>query len=443
MNQQELKKEYVFYLHEHNMMHLECVALFEMVEHFYRLHENEPGVSISANYDMANVNAQLKEIEERKKLAESEDERIRKALIEVFKEKLERGFEWVEYGIPNRSVLSWLEKQKEPHFTKRNALFDKCVENCDPEIMKRVSDEVDAMLQKEKKSVQSNAEKEYVRTLKSLISDFLRGKEEVDREYYQQIFDWLDGRHIEQKPAEWGKNDTVFLNEITDFFENKTVRLQHDLDMYARWLKSLPEGFNLQPKQEWSEDIIQKAVKEVGLTQHQIDWFKTNVFPLKVEWSEEDEGELQNAIDALEFLGKKGVYKSESGYDAALQAASWLENLLERCNLQPEQEWGEDNDKDIAHIIRVLNDCYEYGKHDLSKTDYENLVGTVKFLRNRPKPSDTWKPSEEQMKWLKDVIETVPMTCRQQGPLESLYNDLLKLSNDCINTYHRTFIQEL
>lgn len=47
-------------------------------------------------------------------LAESEDERIRKALIEVFKKKLERGFEWVEYGIPNRSVLAWLEKQKEP-----------------------------------------------------------------------------------------------------------------------------------------------------------------------------------------------------------------------------------------------------------------------------------------------------------------------------------------
>lgn len=46
-------------------------------------------------------------------LAESEDEKIRKALIEVFKKKLERGFEWVEYGIPNRSVLDWLEKQKE------------------------------------------------------------------------------------------------------------------------------------------------------------------------------------------------------------------------------------------------------------------------------------------------------------------------------------------
>ena len=53
-------------------------------------------------------------------LAESEDERIRKALIEVFKEKLERGFEWVEYGIPNRSVLSWLEKQKVEHPKEQN-----------------------------------------------------------------------------------------------------------------------------------------------------------------------------------------------------------------------------------------------------------------------------------------------------------------------------------
>lgn len=38
-----------------------------------------------------------------------------------------------------------------------------------------------------------------------------------------------------------------------------------------------------------------------------------------------------------------------------------------------------------------------------------------------------WKPSEEQIKWLKDVIETVPMTCRQQVPLESLYEQLKKL----------------
>ena len=62
----------------------------------------------------------------------------------------------------------------------------------------------------ELKPVQSDTEKEYVRTLKSLISDFLRGKQEVDRDYYQQIYDWLDGRYVpfscgheNGKPAEW------------------------------------------------------------------------------------------------------------------------------------------------------------------------------------------------------------------------------------------------
>jgi hypothetical protein len=35
-------------------------------------------------------------------------------------------------------VIDFLEKQKEPHYTKRNALFDECVANCDPEVMKRV-----------------------------------------------------------------------------------------------------------------------------------------------------------------------------------------------------------------------------------------------------------------------------------------------------------------
>lgn len=48
------------------------------------------------------------------KKKESEDERIRKALVKTFEKKLEIGFEWTEFGIPNRSVLDWLEKQKEP-----------------------------------------------------------------------------------------------------------------------------------------------------------------------------------------------------------------------------------------------------------------------------------------------------------------------------------------
>ena len=91
-------------------------------------------------------------------LAESEDDRTIKEL-ETFinqpeiadKITFEARIGW----------LAWLEKQKEPHYTKRNALFDKCVENCDPEVMKEVSNETDEMLQKEQKPTNSEKPKEW------------------------------------------------------------------------------------------------------------------------------------------------------------------------------------------------------------------------------------------------------------------------------------------
>lgn len=73
---------------------------------------------------------------------------------------------------------------------------------------------------------------------------------------------------------------------------------------------------------EWSEDTIRKAIEEVGLTQHQINWFKNNVFPPKQEWSEEDE---KNFGEAISYI------KDDSLRD-------FLKSLPERFNLQPKQE---------------------------------------------------------------------------------------------------------
>lgn len=73
---------------------------------------------------------------------------------------------------------------------------------------------------------------------------------------------------------------------------------------------------------EWSEDTIRKAVKEVGLTQHQIDWFKNNVFPPKPEWSEEDEHRRTDAIYFLESA--KSHYVDTSEIEKTI---AWLEFL--------------------------------------------------------------------------------------------------------------------
>lgn len=87
----------------------------------------------------------------------------------------------------------------------------------------------------------------------------LEGLDAIKAKYYDDGFKNGFDEGVESvKPAEWSKNDTVFLNEITDFFENHTIRLQHDLDMYAHWLKSLPERFNLQPKPEQKPEVKMK-----------------------------------------------------------------------------------------------------------------------------------------------------------------------------------------
>ena len=352
-------------------------------------------------------------------LAESEDERIRKALIEVFKEKLERGFEWVEYGIPNRSVLSWLEKQKEcvadnsktsteederirlaliklmtvagdryvmsaTGFEKERLLAylekqkeplhisETCKENADSftdedeRIKKIITDSVfyqygadkeyeDVLdyldkleKQKEQKPVQSDVEKEYVRTLKSLISDFLRGKEEVDREYYQQIFDWLDGRHIEQKPVDFPTTD----EEVNEFLET------HSKVEVPEKYKTPDFVFS---KQEYeSYPIISKDT--------------TSVKP--AEWSEEDEDMLNSCISSIEEAKEnRYAYKETDGDTSYDHEIAWLKSLRP-VSKESLQSW-KPTEEQMYGVERALGILRGYGHFVVA----DNLQSIYKQLK--------------------------------------------------------------
>lgn len=399
-------------------------------------------------------------------LAESKDEKIRKALIEVFKKKLERGFEWVEYGIPNRSVLDWLEKQNhdgkkwltpeqfnrieqlryEAGFDagvrsvaekqkEQNSLdistasewlkkyvglymsseyneFHKCVEYDGSIDKERLINDFEEAMQKEQKPAIMKPHKgddgnhydmgvseaqEYAIN-RGFGIPFNDGEVFVDERYITQtignILRWADEHPKEQKPVECIEFANEFENQVShllaslmngEWVYDKSF-IKHAAQSLLEYAKNelKPTAFNSAtingepistenqsvdiPLAEWSEDIIQKAIKEVGLTQHQIYWFKANVFPPKQEWSDEDE-------------------------------------------------------KDVAHIIRVLDDCYAYGKHDLSKTDHENLVGTLKSLRPQPH----WKPNEYTLSLVKKVVGGEMLTGVEQMAMGTLYEQLKKL----------------
>lgn len=72
------------------------------------------------------------------------------------------------------------------------------------------------------------------------------------------VLAWFEKKK-EPQPVEWSKEDKVMLDEIIDFFENGTVKLQHDLSLYASWLKSLKERYTWKPSDAQMYNLSEAA----------------------------------------------------------------------------------------------------------------------------------------------------------------------------------------
>lgn len=206
-------------------------------------------------------------------LAESEDERIRKFLIEMFSHGSWRK-EW-PFG-PNE-IVAWLEKQKEPHYTKRNALFDKCVENCDPEIMKKVSDEVDAKLEREQKPAEPSDDE--LQRHQDELYDFKVFAAKQAREHHISFihdFEWnnfcdelLSYFNEKQKPAEWSEEDERRRDGIIQWLREYQKKFNPEYDSLSiesiesliDWLKSLRPQPHWKPSEEQMRALLKVVDK--------------------------------------------------------------------------------------------------------------------------------------------------------------------------------------
>ena len=142
--------------------------------------------------------------------------------------------------------------------------------------------------------------------------------------------------------------------------------------------------------------------------------------PMPAEWSEEDKKMLDLVISNYKYMTRK-LRKGDGSDDVAgdIEVFSWLEFLPERFNLQPKQEWSEEDEKRIQRICDFL---WKNRKGD-TDTIYqiEKDADWLKSLR----PS--WKPSEEQMAALYTAARESPIIKENGNYLYDLYNDLKKL----------------
>lgn len=213
------------------------------------------------------------------------------------------------------------------------------------------------------------------------------------------ILSWLE-KQKRHEPIKVGEN--AYFDPNTDMWfikeEQKSIKWSDNFEQNIRKL--------LHDKLSWySEDgnmsstvfIDDKTLKDIinGI------WFYVGKEALKypdkelnvTEWSEEDKRMFSRCIKSIECSKK---FADSETYKAAKDVEiNWLKDIFlnhkkftEAVDKLWSNDWSEEDEKDMAHIIRILDDCYAYRRHDLSKTDHENLVNKLKSLHPSQKSNE-------------------------------------------------------
>ena len=185
-------------------------------------------------------------------LKESEDERIRKELIGHCQDlvRMNKG-DKVLLSI-YEPWIAYLEKQKEKMTAEEyenSELFQLKLKT------KYADGYQDALAQKEQKPnveliqkswyMEGYHDGKYNNEPKWLIQTGKGGPKYEENPKYET-----------QKPVEWSEEDKYILKNIHDFIKENTINPNrvNCAEECLIWLNSLPERFNLQPKQEWSKE---------------------------------------------------------------------------------------------------------------------------------------------------------------------------------------------
>ena len=81
--------------------------------------------------------------------------------------------------------------------------------------------------------MKNDKNREFVRTLHSMIADFLRDNPDIDRSYYQEIWDWLEKKEDEEN------DDERIRKELVNFLQSPFREENLTDEKVAPWLAYL------------------------------------------------------------------------------------------------------------------------------------------------------------------------------------------------------------
>ena len=274
-------------------------------------------------------------------LIESEEERIRKEIINYFEYypniivKKERRSDWI----------AWLEKQGKKPMDKVEPKFH----------------EGDIIIHKELGG-------DYIHNPHKIIQvDILDKKYRLEGGLVAHFGEQDDYELVEPNPA-W--SEEVQEEQVSEEFINSLDTMLND-GLHDRYLVS--------------EERIKKSAELLfSIARKQLN----NEMQ---EWSEEDEDNFKHLLDEIVCLGNNKNSANRLYYDRLIKFIIELKNRA-----QPKEKWC---DKDERMLDRLI--AYFEKQVAFTEDDNPRYANWLKSLR----PQSTWKPSDEQMKALWEVYK--------------------------------------
>ena len=276
-------------------------------------------------------------------LAEPEDERIRKRLLEYFKSFTSETF---FNGVPTNDAIAWLEKQGEhANFRNKIQIGDKVTRNEDG-VLVNLSQLKRVAKKDEKQSEQKPADKvEH----KFKVGDWIVFNgltlyiKEVVKGYYRTIskggitnsYDWDIDNVARLWTIQDAKNGDVLVDKYNNISIYKEIEgvcwrsyiyLGCDNRLYGFNIGGSHMQNNTKPATKEQRDLLFQKMKKAGY-----EWDADAKVLKKIEqkssWSEEDEKMLECAIDMIEWYSVVNKSKSKLVSD-------WLKLLKDRVQSQ-------------------------------------------------------------------------------------------------------------
>lgn len=323
-------------------------------------------------------------------LAESEDEKMRKALISILKSDFEK--DTTIYDISVGDIIAWLEKQS-----------DKCLVNFDEAEQEKYDFVSGQYIECRASFNEFKEDNSY--WLEYIGDDNYIGRSDniLNQKFHitpRQLFTLFTWQHSPKEdsnvndetnaPTEYGKYVDECLNEASKHFFSNGEDAYSVADLFYAGVRCGKSWFEKQAEQK-SDSFCKehcKGYQETGKCFADGECKAKREAEQKSAWSEDDERMLHTIIADFKGFIRDNTSTLESHFNECID---WLKSIKNR--VQPEQEWSEDDEIGLGDALWAIKQARTIAKDE---NDMGNLWYAEKWLKSL-RPQNTWKPSDDEI----------------------------------------------